>query len=163
MTFDLGISSKADQSGADRSPCAFGQGHAGEGFGDPGAGGHQLGCGVLWYCSRSEANCPVRIGQAIHPGAPGAVSGNAEQVVAVTLLHGHQGVACHLVCQAVLCLAGDGGQGHGHRSVAVERIVVGRGGRCQPTPVGIRTPPVDPVPTGARWQRRRRSSLPASG
>ena len=114
VTLDLSISSKANQSGADRSPRAFGQGHAGEGLGGPG-GGHRIGCGVLWYCSRSEANCPVRIGQAIHPGAPGAVAAHAEQVVAITLLHGHQGVACHLVCQAVLRLAGDGGQGHGHQ------------------------------------------------
>ena len=100
---------------------------------DLGEGGraHRIGCGCLWYCSRSEANCPVRIGQAIHPGAPVAVAGNAEQVVAVTLLHGHHGVACHLVCQAVLRLAGEGGQGHGHRSVAVERIVVDGGGTRQ--------------------------------
>ena len=104
--------------------------------GNVGVGGHRIGCGVLWYYSRSEVNCPVRIGQAVHPGAPGAVAGNAEKVVAVTLLHGHQGVASHLVCQAVLCLAADGGQGHGHWSVAVDRIVVDDGGTRQGAPWG---------------------------
>ena len=104
--------------------------------GNVGVGGHRIGCGVLWYCSRSEADCPVRIGQAVDPGAPVAVAGNAEQVVAVALLNHNHGVACHLVCQAVLRLAGDGGQGHGHRSVAVERIVVDEGGTRQGAPVG---------------------------
>ena len=47
VTLDLGISREADQSGADRSPCAFGQGDGGEGLGGPG-GGHRFGwCGEL--------------------------------------------------------------------------------------------------------------------
>ncbi len=95
---------------------------------------HGGGCRLLGYCSRSEAHCPVRIGQAVHPGAPGAVAAHAEQVVALALLNHHHGVACHLVCQAVLRLGRDGGQGHGHRSVAVERTVVYGWGRRQPAP-----------------------------
>jgi len=74
-----------------------------------------MGCRLLGYCSRSEVNCPVRIGQAVHPGAPGAVAAHAKQVVALALLNHNHGVACHLVCQAVLRLGRDGGQGHGHR------------------------------------------------
>ena len=76
---------------------------------------HGCRCGCLWYCSRSEANCPVRVGEAVDPGAPGAVAAHTKQVVAVALLNHNHGVACHLICQAVLRLAADGGQGHGHR------------------------------------------------
>ena len=72
-------------------------------------------------------NHPVRVLQAAHPGAPVAVAAHAEQVVSLALLNHHHRVTCHLVCQAVLGLGGDGSQSHGHRSVAVERIVAGRG------------------------------------
>ena len=109
---------------------------------------HGCRCGCLWYCSRSEANRPVLVGQAVYPGAPVAVAGNAEKVVAITLLHGHQGVACHLVCQAVLRLAGERGQGHGHRSVAVERIVVDGGGTRQGAPQGSGAFALNPFPAG---------------
>ena len=45
-------------------------------------------------------------------------------------------VAPNLAGADVLGTTSDANGGAGHRSVAVERIVVGRGGRCQPTPVG---------------------------
>ena len=64
---------------------------------------------------RSEANCPVRVRQAVDPGAPGAVAAHAEQVVALALLNHNHGVACHLICQAVFRLAADRGEDHGHR------------------------------------------------
>jgi len=81
--------------------------------------------GLLWNSTgwgvdrstpwRSEANCPVRIGEAVDPGTPGAVAAHTEKVVTLALLNHNHGVACHLIRQAVLRLAADRGQGHGHR------------------------------------------------
>ena len=62
MTLDLGISSEADQSGADGPPLPFGQGDGGEGFGVPGAGGHRV-C-FVWFLRILQAT-PHRIRQGV--------------------------------------------------------------------------------------------------